>query len=114
MSLKFTSQLEWSEISCCLRVWLDHGSQTQVPTETEGVKQAGCGEPKGMRRPVKQQKSCVVSKEGFYYLATANCCHVEKGSSVARSFDIARGAESLNHKEKPKNIKTGTTNLKSK
>lgn len=35
MSLKFTSQLEWSEISCCLRVWLDHGSQTQVPTETE-------------------------------------------------------------------------------
>ena len=95
-----------------LRVWLDHGSQTPVPTETEGVKQAGCGEPKDMGRPVKQQKSCVLSKEGFYYLATANCCNVEKESSVARSFDIARGAESLNHKEKPKNIKTNLKILK--
>lgn len=90
------------------------GHKLKCLQKTEGVKQAGCGEPKGMRRPVKQQKSCVLSKEGFYYLATANCCRVEKGSSVARSFDIARGAESLNHKEKPKNIKTGTTNLKSK
>jgi len=53
IEIYITIRMQW-DFLLSLRVWLDHGSQTQVPTETEGVKQVDCGEPKHMGRPVEQ------------------------------------------------------------